>query len=244
MAFECPHCRFRNNEVQSASVIAYKGMRQTCQIKTQKDLSRQVVKSENATVRFEELDFEIPSNSQKGILSTVDGILDRAIAGLQQDQEARLEQHPELHKQIEAVIAILKSYYDNQQEFTISIDDPTGNSYIVNLNAPNPKEQNEQIGLPVEDAPPEDEFDLGEQVHVFHGNCSRCNAPSETRMHMLDIPHFKEVIIMATDCDACGYKNNEVKAGGAISPFGQKITLILQDAEDLSRDILKVNILI
>ena len=27
------------------------------------------------------------------------------------------------------------------------------------------------------------------------------------------IPHFKEVIIMATTCDACGHKTNEVKSG-------------------------------
>jgi zinc finger protein len=70
MAFECPHCGFKNNEIQSASAIALHGMRQTCSIKTQRDLSRQVVKSEYATVRFEELDFEIPPTSQKGILST------------------------------------------------------------------------------------------------------------------------------------------------------------------------------
>ena len=29
-----------------------------------------------------------------------------------------------------------------------------------------------------------------------------------------DIPHFKEVIIMACNCDVCGYKSNDVKAGG------------------------------
>ncbi|KAH6562353.1 hypothetical protein BASA62_009197 [Batrachochytrium salamandrivorans] len=58
-------------------------------------------------------------------------------------------------------------------------------------------------------------------------------------MHMLDIPHFKEVVIMATSCEACGYKNSEVKSGGAISELGKKITLLVTDIEDLSRDILK-----
>jgi zinc finger protein len=55
----------------------------------QQDLSRQVVKGEYATARFEELDFERPSNSQKGILSTIDGMLDRSIEGLKQDQALR-----------------------------------------------------------------------------------------------------------------------------------------------------------
>jgi zinc finger protein len=151
------------------------------------------VKSEYATARFEELDFEIPPDSQKGVLSTIDGMLDRAIEGLKQDQAARLLQHPELHAQIEDVISRLQGYYDKAEPFTFSIDDPTGNSNIENLCAPNPdpklttriykrsKEQNERLGLVEE----EDELPLEQQVHVFPGNCSRCNAPSETRMHML-----------------------------------------------------------
>lgn len=57
---------------------------------------------------------------------------------------------------------------------------------------------------------------------------------------MLDIPYFKEVIVMCTCCDSCGYKSNEVKAGGAVAPKGQRITLLVTDAEDLNRDILKV----
>jgi zinc finger protein len=38
---------------------------------------------------------------------------------------------------------------------------------------------------------------------------------------------------------ACGYKSNEVKSGGCISPLGKKITLKIEDLEDMSRDILK-----
>jgi zinc finger protein len=178
-------------------------------------------------------------------------MLDRAMEGLRQDQVLRKIQHPDLHEQIEGIISVLQSYYDNKAEFIFSIDDPTGNSYIENLHAPNQdpqmtikfyertKEQKEAIGLPVEEEV-EEEFPLEEQVHVFPGNCSRCNAPCETRMHMLDIPHFKEVIIMSTNCEKCGYKSNEVKAGGAISAYGQRISLKMTDVDDLSRDILKV----
>lgn len=44
---------------------------------------------------------------------------------------------------------------------------------------------------------------------------------------------------MATTCDSCGYKSNEIKTGGAISPLGKRITLSVRDPEDLNRDILK-----
>lgn len=58
---------------------------------------------------------------------------------------------------------------------------------------------------------------------------------------MTDIPFFKQVVIMATVCDACGKRDNEVKSGTGIEPTGTRITLRLTDASDLSRDILKVS---
>ena len=44
---------------------------------------------------------------------------------------------------------------------------------------------------------------------------------------------------MATNCYACGYRDNEVKSGGAIADKGKRITLKVQDEEDLARDLLK-----
>ena len=44
---------------------------------------------------------------------------------------------------------------------------------------------------------------------------------------------------MSTNCDRCGYRDNEVKSGAAISPQGKRIILKVEDTEDLSRDILK-----
>jgi len=57
----------------------------------------------------------------------------------------------------------------------------------------------------------------------------------------LAIPHFKDVVIMATNCDACGHRTNEVKSGGGIEPTGVKIEVQVKDAIDLKRDVLKVN---
>lgn len=46
---------------------------------------------------------------------------------------------------------------------------------------------------------------------------------------------------MATNCYACGYRDNEIKSGGAVSDKGKKITLKVEDEEDMSRDMLKVS---
>lgn len=84
----------------------------------------------------------------------------------------------------------------------------------------------------------ETEFD-NEEVYTFAGICSSCNAPLDTRMKKVNIPYFKDILIMSTNCDNCGYKDNEVKSGAAISEQGRKLTLRVEDKEDLSRDILK-----
>jgi zinc finger protein len=84
---------------------------------------------------------------------------------------------------------------------------------------------------------PEEEL---EDVMRFPETCSICSRRGETRMCLTDIPHFKQVVIMSFLCKGCGYKSNEVKAGGAIPAKGKKITLrVTNPTEDLNRDILK-----
>jgi len=42
-------------------------------------------------------------------------------------------------------------------------------------------------------------------------------------MCVTNIPHFKETIVMAFQCDYCGAKSNEVKGGGSVSPLARRI---------------------
>lgn len=66
MSFDCEHCGYQNNELQSGGKIAEQGIEITLIVKTHRDLNRQVVKSDYTSVKIPSLDFEIPSKSQKG----------------------------------------------------------------------------------------------------------------------------------------------------------------------------------
>ena len=45
---------------------------------------------------------------------------------------------------------------------------------------------------------------------------------------------------MSSCCDNCGFRTNEVKSGGGISPKGRRITLNIVDSTfDMTRDVLK-----
>jgi zinc finger protein len=265
MAFECPHCHVRNNEIQSAGVIQEYGEEQTCKICKREDLNRQLVKSDSASIRFVEADIEIPATSRRGVLTTVEGLINSAIDDLSAQQPVRKHTDTPLYLKIEQVIAKLRSYLELKETFTIQLDDPAGNSYIENLCAPNPDpqlhsrryqrtvEQSRSLGLSVpDDAQPTttttttvpmttnvEEEDVHAGVLRFPAKCSTCNAPCDTRMHLINIPYFKEVVIMSTSCEQCGYKSNEVKAGGPVSEKGRRISLKITDPDDLTRDILK-----
>lgn len=218
---------------------------------------------------------------------------------LGQLQPVRRVQTPEVAAQIDTYLAKLEEYAEGKHEFTLVLDDPTGNSHVENPLAPasDPQmtieqyerttEQNEKLGFyanedgtlaekkkdekedieewrKLKENPSDkksdqkfhaDWFHPGDasigaisrpinpadvrEVMIFPSHCSACHAPGEERMVRLEIPYFKEIVIMAFSCDKCGYRNNTVKAGGAIAPKGKKLSLAVKTKEDLCRDILK-----
>ncbi|KAG5646110.1 hypothetical protein DXG03_004349 [Asterophora parasitica] len=152
--------------------------------------------------------------------------------------------------------------------FTLKLDDPAGNSWIEFLGSiADPKwnmrqyrrtlDHNVLLGLISADdaaattatSQAAKEIQNGneittaaitdDEVFVFHGHCSSCGHPLDTMMKKVTIPYFKDILIMSTNCDRCGYRDNEVKSGSAISDQGKRIKLLVEDREDLSRDILK-----
>lgn len=78
-----------------------------------------------------------------------------------------------------------------------------------------------------------------DEVFSFPSTCSSCGHELETLMQQVNIPYFQDIIIMSTNCFACGYRDNEVKSSGSVPEKGKKITLKVEDEEDLSRDLLK-----
>nr|XP_043634393.1 zinc finger protein ZPR1-like [Erigeron canadensis] len=291
-AFECPHCGERNNEVQFAGEIQPRGSRYHVEFSSgdQKMLNRQVVKSETATIKIPQLEFEIPPEAQRGSLSTVEGILLRASNELQALQEERKKVDPQTAEAIDQFILKLKECAAGNSSFTFILDDPAGNSFVENPFAPSQdpalsiefyertREQQALLGYLV--GPPQaSEVSTGaalnsnagphgsvgavagrraiaqsnsaefaeaicrytapEEVMTFPSTCGACAVSCETRMFVTNIPYFQEVIIMASTCDACGYRNSELKAGGAIPTKGKKVSVIVKDIRDLGRDVIK-----
>lgn len=251
MSFSCDKCGFQNNEVQPAGTFQLKGVHYELRLTSVGDFERRVVKSDSATVKFVELDLEIPAG--RGQLTNVEGLLANPVDDLETGQEWRKEEQPEAFEKLQEIIAKGRSMLSGAAfPFRVTLDDPTGNSFIE----PDPhdgvgkwskreylrtSEQNEALGL-TDTATAGLDADgniIPDQVYQFPASCPGCLHPCTTNMTMVDIPHFRQVVLMNTSCDDCGYKSNDVKTGGEIPAKGSKITLRVRTAEDLARDILK-----
>ena len=390
MAFDCEACGLRNSEVQSAEVQE-RGARFEVTVTSAADLNRQLVKGDRATARVPELDLEIPPATQKGVFTTIEGMLSTAAAALLDSQPVRRAISAADADSVEEFCARLTAAHTGASfPFTFVLDDPSGNSFVENPFAPRAdprmrvrhyvrtQEQCAMLGLNAENARDggaadydvvggsggggaiaegagEDE-DVAEDdgsgmvgsaavaVHrnravdlagltdaaaarlrgeaaaarqrsggaaggataaprdlsgnvpsafkkggalisatteradvtdraragVTYGTdgkiaglmfdsstsesaaeamrfpvpCHNCSAMGECLMCCTDVPHFKEVILMGFVCDECGWKNVEVKGGGAVPPLGTVTTLRFTpgeewSAEDLGRDVIK-----
>ncbi|KAI8419276.1 hypothetical protein FOFC_01853 [Fusarium oxysporum] len=258
MSFSCEHCHTQNNEIQAAGTVQPKGTHYELRLTDLADFSRQVVKSDTSTVKFIELDLEIPAG--RGQLTNVEGLLTTVIEDLEMGQEARKEQAPEVYVKVAEIIAKGRAMLMGDSfPFRVWVDDPAGNSFI----APDLKdgvgkwekheyartaEQNAALGLSDSDANAQQPQNPGltadgeiipNEVYSFPATCPGCMHPCTTHMKMVDIPHFKQVVLMSTVCDDCGYRSNDVKTGGEIPEKGEKIILEVSDGADLARDILK-----
>ncbi|PZC71175.1 hypothetical protein B5X24_HaOG213937 [Helicoverpa armigera] len=136
MSFSCEHCGYENNEIQPGGAYADKGVLWKLRVETPEDLNRQVVKSDYTCVRIPSLEFEIPANSQNGEVTTVEGILSRAISGLSQDQEARRVAFPAEAAQLDDFLQRLAALRDLRDSWTLELEDITGNCFVENPVAP------------------------------------------------------------------------------------------------------------
>ena len=116
MSFECQYCGWKNNELQPASKIQEKGCRFVLKCSEVRDLSRQVVKTEWASVQIPELEFEI--SKQSGLITTIEGIIDRAIQGLQDTVSGISESDPESVLKITHFISNMNQLKNAEREFT------------------------------------------------------------------------------------------------------------------------------
>lgn len=205
------------------------------------------MKSDACIFRIEDIDLEIPAG--RGQLTNVEGVLHMVQKDLGIGQDERKATNLELYEKINAIINELSQMTArNHFPFAITLDDPTGNSWVepntadgagkrVKQDYARTSEQNVALGLSATNEDPteaveirpeyrahqmhpqvdeqttagnadEDDEIIENKVYTFPERCSSCGRASKTNMKMVNIPYFKEVVLMSTFCDHCGCKFN------------------------------------
>ena len=72
-SFSCEECGFKNSEVSFAGKLEDKGVRYELNVINNIAFNRTVVKSEFATIKVPEIGLEIPAQTQKGSIKTIEG---------------------------------------------------------------------------------------------------------------------------------------------------------------------------
>jgi len=296
MSLSCEDCGFQNSEISFGGTIQEKGERISLKCTSKADLNRQIIKSDSCTFLIPSLQFEIPPTTQRGVISTLEGILRTAADNLDSIQPERLKlgDLENFHRCRQVILQLRKmagvendgddedivqstNEGDDFPSFEVILDDPAGNSFIESLATTDKNieknqyfrtpQQDMSLGLqPSKNAVEDGTIDNANPMHKnivnvapghhtisttaegsvgrqeavkFDTICPSCRIMAETNMCLVDIPHFKEVIIMSLNCESCGYKSNEIKGGGAIPKYGTSMKLLVSTKRDLEREVLK-----
>ncbi|KAL8792107.1 MAG: hypothetical protein Q9195_005282 [Heterodermia aff. obscurata] len=157
-SFCCNHCGYKNTEVSNAGEIQQKGCKYSLTLHHPIDMEREVIKTETAIFRIEDLDFEIPPGHGK--ITNIEGLLSEILTNLEAGQKARKTEQPELFEKIGNICKkLLEMMIGRDMPFTVSVNDPAGNSWIepstqddekgkyVHQEYPRSREQNAALGL-------------------------------------------------------------------------------------------------
>lgn len=166
LAITCPLCSFRDSQILFTGRMPSKGKKFIFELKSSQDLDRQIVKSDHALIYVPQLELEIPSETQQGTLSTVEGVLRKVVRDLDAKQKQRvlvgdLENFHRCRDVIRALEALIFSryrqtdFFENQESeadsnvlrypFEFILDDPSGLSMIENPFAPQTDESLKEI---------------------------------------------------------------------------------------------------
>ena len=87
MAFQCPTCGYTRNDVPPARSLGPKGTRMVLKVESEMDLTRKMIISDRATCEIGDVTF--PASNKFGLMNSVGGFIERAIADLTMNQLQR-----------------------------------------------------------------------------------------------------------------------------------------------------------
>ena len=173
--FKCQECGYKTTDVKGGGGISDKATKFTLTVRTPEDLNRDLFKSETASVKIPEIEFETDTGSMGGMFTTVEGVIEKISSNISEMPFSQGDSNDsnlldEFCKRIKGLLLL-------EKPFTLIVDDPLSNSFIFSPYSPEPDpslvkeeyirtwEQNEELGIndmKVENYAEEEENDKGD----------------------------------------------------------------------------------
>ncbi|CAD8107538.1 unnamed protein product [Paramecium sonneborni] len=133
-SFNCPSCGYINDEVKFKNEKKEKGIKLQLKIDHPQQLQRRIIRSQQCKVTIPELEFNIQTTKRSSI-NTLEGFLQISINELAREQNERKNCQGQLYSNIQFIIENLQQYkLGKRLPFHWIMDDPSGNSFIMDLN--------------------------------------------------------------------------------------------------------------
>jgi len=81
--------------------------------------------------------------------------------------------------------------------------------------------------------------DVENQLTEMESLCMNCYEKGHTRLLLIRIPYYKDVILSSFECDSCHIKNNDVQPAQRVESYGILINVHVLNNVDLNRQFVK-----
>lgn len=135
MAFCCEFCGYRNTEIKQGGGISEHATRIVFKVDKAEDLNRDVFKSDSTLIAIPEVDFVMSPGSLGSMYTTVEGLLDKIITNLSENNPFGIGDSATDSKYL-TFLDRLKGLKEFKEKFTLVFDDALSNCFIYNPNAP------------------------------------------------------------------------------------------------------------
>ncbi|KAJ5281604.1 zf-ZPR1-domain-containing protein [Penicillium angulare] len=72
--------------------------------------------------------------------------------------------------------------------------------------------------------------------------CMNCHENGTTRLLLLRVPFFRDIILESFECPHCHFKNNSIKSAGQIQELGSKYVLEVENIDDMQRQVVRSDV--
>ncbi|XP_059449638.1 uncharacterized protein LOC132180737 [Corylus avellana] len=133
MASTCDACGYRNSELKPGGRIPEKGKRIALTVKNISDLSRDLIKSDTASVEVPELGLELASGTLGGVVTTVEGLITKISESLERVHGFTLGDSLDDSKRAkwQEFKARLNKLLSLEEPWTLILDDALANSFVA-----------------------------------------------------------------------------------------------------------------